>query len=74
MAKMRLTPFGAEVKKRLIDMNMTQTEFCKKYNIPYTRFSELITGRQPNWKHIDTVCRALELDKEEIDKAAEGIA
>lgn len=74
MAKMRLTPFGAEIKKRLIDRHMTQTEFCKKYNVPYVRLSEMITGRQPNWKYIDTVCTALEIDKEEIEKATEGIA
>lgn len=43
MAK-RFTPFGIEVKKKLLDMGITQKEFCRQNNIPETRFSEILTG------------------------------
>ncbi len=43
MAK-QLTPFGLEVKRRLLELNMTQKEFCQQHNIPMNRLSEIIYG------------------------------
>lgn len=60
----RLTPFGIKVKKRLLDLHMTQTEFCKKYDIPRNRFTEMITGLRPNHKYVDIVNEALGFNKE----------
>ncbi|WP_110113232.1 hypothetical protein [Bacillus sp. CGMCC 1.16541] len=42
--KQKITPFGWEVKKRLAELQMTQTEFCEQEGIPANRFSELISG------------------------------
>lgn len=61
--KQRLTPWGIKVKKRLIDMNMTQVDFCKKYGIPENRFSEMITGSKPNYKHKKVVNKILKIDE-----------
>lgn len=61
--KQRLTPLGIEVKKRLLDMNLTQREFCEKYNIPVNRFSELLTGFQPNHKYKKLVCKVLKIEE-----------
>ena len=52
-----------EVKKRLIDMNMTQVDFCKKYGIPRNRLSELLTGSKPNCKHKKVVDKVLKMDE-----------
>jgi len=54
-----LTPFGLEVKKRLLELQMTQKEFCEKHNIPENRFSEIIRGTVPGKKHKDKIARAL---------------
>lgn len=56
-----LTPFGKEVKKRLIEIGVSQREFCKKHDIPENRFSEMIYGIAPVKKHRDKVARALEI-------------
>ncbi|GAB6173308.1 MAG: Rha family transcriptional regulator [Desulfitobacteriaceae bacterium] len=42
----RLTPFGVEVKKRLLDLGLTQKEFCEQNNIPTNRFSEILYGKR----------------------------
>lgn len=60
--KQRLTPLGIEVKKRLLDMNMTQTEFCEKHDIPINRFSELLTGLYPCHKYKKIVCKVLKIE------------
>ena len=60
--KQRLTPWGMKVKKRLIDLNMTQVDFCKKYGIPENRLSEMITGSKPNYKHKKVVDKILEIE------------
>jgi len=47
--KRRFTPWGKEVKKKLLDMNLTQKEFCKRHEIPYNRFTEMVTGLNEEW-------------------------
>lgn len=42
----RLTPFGVEVKKRLLDLGVTQKEFCEQNDIPENRFSEILYGKR----------------------------
>jgi predicted transcriptional regulator len=61
--KQRITPWGIKVKKRLIDLNMSQVAFCKKYGIPENRFSEMITGLKPNYKHKKVVNKILKIDE-----------
>lgn len=46
-----LTPFGIEVKKKLLELRMTQKEFCKKHNIPEPRFSEILYGIRPGRRY-----------------------
>jgi predicted transcriptional regulator len=55
----RLTPFGVEVKKKLIDLGMTQKEFCMQHNISEPRLSELIYGAKPRPKVRAIVTKAL---------------
>lgn len=40
----RPTPLGIEIKKRLLDLGITQKDFCSQNNIPLNRFSEVIYG------------------------------
>jgi len=46
----RLTKFGLEVKKALLEKQMTQKQFCLKYGIPENRFSEILYGGRPGTK------------------------
>lgn len=43
----QLTPFGVEVKKRLLEMRLTQREFCREHHIPENRFSEILYSTRP---------------------------
>lgn len=62
MKQRRLTPFGVEVKKKLLDLNMTQAEFCREHNIPQNRLTEILTGIRPNYKHRELVIEILGID------------
>lgn len=42
----RLTPFGVKVKKRLLDLGVSQKEFCEQNDIPENRFSEILYGKR----------------------------
>ncbi|GAB6170752.1 hypothetical protein JCM15765_02300 [Paradesulfitobacterium aromaticivorans] len=46
MKSERLTPFGVEVKKCLLDLGLTQKEFCEQNEIPENRFSEILYGKR----------------------------
>ncbi|WP_026894426.1 Rha family transcriptional regulator [Clostridiisalibacter paucivorans] len=58
----KLTDLGVEVKKQLIDKNMSQREFCRKYGIPENRFSEILYGVRPGKKYKKIIKKALDLD------------
>lgn len=61
--KQRLTPWGITVKKKLLDLNMTQAEFCDKYGIPRNRLAEMVTGLKPNYKYRKIVNKILKIDE-----------
>ena len=54
-----LTPFGVKVKKKLLEMRMTQSEFCERYKIPMNRFSEILYGSRPGFKYRDKIAKIL---------------
>lgn len=56
--KRELTNEGREIKKKLIDMNMTQAEFCRRHGIAENRFCDVIRGEK---KYKRTERRILEL-------------
>lgn len=71
-----LTNEGREIKKKLIDMNMTQAEFCRRYGIAENRFCDVIRGER---KYKRTESRILELfgmkggeDEDGMGKAVGG--
>jgi len=59
MKSKELTPFGIEVKKRLLELNMSQKEFCKKHNIPENRLSEILHGTVPGKKYREKIASVL---------------
>ena len=38
----KLTKQGKKIKKKIIDMNLSQKEFCEMYNINESRLSEVM--------------------------------
>ncbi len=75
MEKRTLTPFGLEVKKRLLEMGLTQKEFCRRHGIPATRFSEILYGATPGRKYVQKIAQVLNLTlKQEKVKKKKGNA
>ncbi|MTI82713.1 MAG: Rha family transcriptional regulator [Firmicutes bacterium] len=60
----KLTTFGLEVKRALLDRQMTQKQFCTKHNIPENRFSEILYGSKPGNKYRAKIAQALGIDSE----------
>lgn len=63
-----ITPLGWEIRKRLAEKRMTQSEFCKKYGIPENRMTEIITGTRKARKHRQRVKEILGIDADDFPK------
>lgn len=59
--RQRITDFGIRVKKRLIEMDLTQAELCRKTGINRKYFTAIIRGYKPGTKHLETIKKALGL-------------
>ncbi|WP_283409193.1 helix-turn-helix transcriptional regulator [Anoxynatronum buryatiense] len=59
LGKRKLTPYGIEIKKRLLEKNLTQKEFCEKFGIGQTRLSEMLYGAAPGYKYRKIIEKAL---------------
>jgi antitoxin HigA-1 len=62
--KKPITPFGWAIKKRLTELEMDQKEFCRRYNIPECRLSNLISGTRKAEQHRVEVMRILGLEQD----------
>ena len=66
-----VTPFGWKVLQKLAERNMTRRQFCAKYDIPETRFSEIIRGARRATNHRNKIARVLGIDESSMDRKAE---
>ena len=58
------TPFGREVKKRLIDLGLSQTQLEKELGIPYCYLTAMIIGKRSGIKYLPRVAEYLGIDLE----------
>ena len=56
-----LTPFGRNVRKRMIDRNMSHTELCEKIGCGKSYLTDILVGRRSGDKYIAAICEALDL-------------
>ena len=59
----KLTPFGIQVKQKLLEMRMTNSEFCDKYEIPMNRFSEILYGARKGEKYRSKITKILNIEE-----------
>ncbi|GAA5416033.1 hypothetical protein Pryu01_01065 [Paraliobacillus ryukyuensis] len=64
----KATPFGWEVKRKLAELQLDQRSFCKQYNIPEARLSELITGKRPVKRYREMVEFVLNINQHTDEK------
>lgn len=60
--KSGLTPLGKEIKKRIIDKGMTQTELAAAVGTSLKYLGHIIHGRKSGEKYIDKIADLLDID------------
>lgn len=62
-----LTPTGELIKRRLIALDMTQAEFCRRYGINQQRFSDACRTRRTAIAERKKICDILNISESERD-------
>ncbi len=62
MAEGKLTPFGKKVKKRLIDMGMTQVELADRVGITDKYLYKILYGYRSGIKYVEKIKSILKMD------------
>ena len=67
-----LTPFGRDVKIRLLQIGMSHRELCENVGCGKSYLSDLMTGRMTTSKYTDLIREKLNLPvgKESVNKGA----
>lgn len=58
-----LNIYGVKVKKRLLEIGMTQKELAEKVGTSEVYLSYIVTGKKKGWKHRDKINEVLENTK-----------
>ena len=61
MRKRKLTPFGEDVKRKLIEINMTQKKLAEDIQTSEVYLSMILYGERSGDKYIDLIRKKLEL-------------
>lgn len=59
---MRLTPLGKEIKKKLIDKDMTQVELAEQLGVTKQYITKIITGIRTGDKYLCRIGAILDID------------
>lgn len=57
--------FGIKVKKRLVELNMTQRQLAKDIGINENYLTDILKGRRSGKKYKDAITRKLNIDCDE---------
>lgn len=60
--KMTLTPLGKEIKKKLIDKDMTQVELAEQLGVTKQYITKIITGTRAGNKYLCRIGAILDID------------
>lgn len=62
----KLTPFGVEVKKRLVENNMTALKLAESLNMNPTYLPQILYGKKRGQKYIEPIKQALRIETEPL--------
>ena len=60
--RMTLTPLGKEIKKKLIDKDMTQVELAEQLGVTKQYITKIITGTRTGDKYLCWIGAILDID------------
>lgn len=66
-----ITPFGKEIKKHMIDLEMSQSELARKMGVSSPYVGEILRGTRSSVNAQRKVCEAVGLDYDELMKQLE---
>lgn len=58
----KLTPFGQEVKKKLIEKNMTQVELANLVGCNKQYLHKILAGERSGKKYVEIISRILDIE------------
>lgn len=64
---MTLTPLGKEIKKKLIDKDMTQVELAEQLGVTKQYITKIITGTRTGDKYLCRIGAILDIDPQESE-------
>lgn len=70
MKKRQLTAFGATVKKKLIDLEMTQVQLAEAVGTSKNYLNQILYGERSGDKYVTSIIRVLGLRPEELKETA----
>lgn len=60
--QMKLTPFGTKVRKKLIDLGMTQVELAALVGCNKQYLHKILCGERSGQKYLDEISRVLDIE------------
>jgi len=66
----KLTNFGMEVKKRLIEIDMTQVQLAEELGTSKVYLNLILYGERSGRKYVDNIINILGIDPEVLKKTA----
>lgn len=60
--QMKLTPFGRQVRKKLIDRNMTQVELAALLGCNKQYLHKILIGERSGKKYIEAIAKILDIE------------
>lgn len=61
-----VTPFGKEIKKRMIDLDMSQADLARKAGVSSPYVVEILRGTRSSENAQRKICEAVGLDYDEL--------
>ena len=66
-----ITPFGKEIKKRMIDLDMDQKDLAEAINVTPSYISDVFRGARSGVKIKRKICEAVGLEYDQLIKQLE---
>ncbi|MGN0341312.1 MAG: helix-turn-helix domain-containing protein [Roseburia sp.] len=61
MTKRQMTPMGKEIKRRLVELEMSQADLAEQVGTSPQYINHIIFGERSGEKYIEAICRILNI-------------
>ena len=68
--KNKLTPLGKDIKKKLVDIDMSQVELAERVGTTKSYLSQVMRGGKSGEKYLTAICAVLDLNPDRYRASA----